>query len=219
MRDPTLPEVLDAIDKGIRKAQRDYFKAYMSDIAAGAPEYLTTVCIFQSILKLKDRCGFAYGLSLEEPVMDMVVSLRGKRVRIPRDARGKGECDLSIRNVDDMPLAAIEVKRNPWNCHDDLNRLAFLVKSGLKCGVFASCWFQEVKGNSLKKAKDTLGQEINFLHNYILDHTGKSEGNLYVALAPSRIKRIPFEGEKAGDVENWVWRPVIFNIRPKNNSR
>ena len=129
MRDPTPPEVISSILQGIRNAQRDYKKAYESHINSEfAPEYLMTVYIFQSILKLKEkRGGCPYGVSLEEPVYDLARAL-GIQGRYSNHGRVYGDCDLSLRACnDDKPLAVIEVKKDPRNYWEDIARLSYLV--------------------------------------------------------------------------------------------
>ena len=47
MYKPSGQEVLNAIDQGIRNAQRDYLKSFQSGISSSyAPEYLMTVYIY-----------------------------------------------------------------------------------------------------------------------------------------------------------------------------
>lgn len=168
MSDPTQQEILKAIDEGIRKAQEDYKKAYESHInnSAYSPEYLMTVYIFQSLLKLKEKCGCPYGLSLEEPVYNLVSSLRNKSVngrnssgRYPYDLRVDGKCDLSLKNKDDEPLAVIEVKEDPWDYYSDIKRLARLLKRGLPFGIFASCYFVKIIDNNSDEADIQLEEE------------------------------------------------------------
>ncbi len=220
MRDPTRQEVLDSIFQGIRKAQEDYKKAFMSHICSSyAPEYLMTVNIFQSILRLKDSCGYTYGLSLEEPVRNLAEALRGKRVGSPQGARVNGRCDLSLRDVNDKPRAVIEVKKNAWDYWEDLGRLKYLVKQGLEFGIFASCWFEQVKDNNFKEAEDKLEEEIQFLHEYILDDVGKSGGNLSIERVLSTVENLLLLGETANQNTEWKWCPVCFEISHKENQR
>ena len=127
-----------------------------------APEYLMTVNIFQSILRPKNECGCTYGLSLEEPICNLVEEL-GIRGRPANYARLDGNCDLSLKDIEDKPRAVIEVKKNPWDFREDVQRLAYLVKHGLKFGVFASCWSVEVGNNNHKEVEDKLEEEIQFL--------------------------------------------------------
>jgi len=160
MREPMRQEVLASIIQGIKHAQDDYKKAYMSHIKSNyAPEYLMTVYIFQSILELKDECGCTYGLSVEESVYDLVKELKTMRGletrgRYPESARVYGKCDLSLRDNDSKPRVAIEVKEDAWDHGEDLKRLSTLVELGLEFGVFASYWFEEVKDNNPKEAED-----------------------------------------------------------------
>jgi hypothetical protein len=156
MREPTRSEVINAINQGIRKAQEDYKKAYMSHISSSyAPEYLVTVHIFQSILELKEKCNCTYGLSLEEPVYDIARSL-GARPRYPQKARVSGYCDLLLRDINEKPRAVIEAKKYAWDYWYDLSRLSYLVEKGLEFGVLASCWFEKIEDNNKEDVKARL---------------------------------------------------------------
>lgn len=101
-RDPARQEVLESIFQGVMQAQTDYKKAYESHINSEfAPEYLMTTYIFQSVFQLKEKiCGYAYGLSLEESVYDLARAL-GTRGHYSNHARVNGNCDLSLRAIND----------------------------------------------------------------------------------------------------------------------
>lgn len=184
MSNPSQQELLEAIDKGIRNAQRDYKKAYESDIGSNyAPEYLITVYIFQSILETVGR----YGLSLEEPVLNLACLLRKASTtshhscgRYADDLRVYGKCDLSLKKKDDKPMTVIEVKQDPWDYYSDIKRLASLVKMGLPFGIFASCHFVKVIDDNSDEADIQLEEEAkcileeiksDFKRRYELDIT------------------------------------------------
>lgn len=221
MRDPTRLEVINSIIQGIRKTQEDYKKAYMSDICSSyAPEYLMTVYIFQSILELKEKCNCTYGLSLEESVYELATSL-GVRPPYPKDARVYGYCDLSLRDINNKPRAAIEVKKYAWGYPEDLGRLAYLVEKGLEFGVFASCWFEEVEDNNHKEAEDRLKEEIQCIHEHIHEHIKKDVRRRYSRLLIERelgnIERLVLEGEALGQKEESMWCPVCFVVYRKED--
>lgn len=124
-----------------------------------------TVYIFQSLLALKEHCGCPYGLSLEEPVSNLVNDVKTMSGRHSRGVyryglRVGGKCDLSLKNKKGEPLAVIKVKENPWDYYSDIDRLAGLVTLGLPFGIFASCWFEEVSNNNPEEAEDRLEKEI-----------------------------------------------------------
>ncbi|MBA7666007.1 hypothetical protein ES703_74082 [subsurface metagenome] len=217
MRDPARLEVINSIIQGIRKAQEDYKKAYMSHICSSyAPEYLMTVYIFQSILELKEECNCTYGLSLEEPVKELATSL-GARPRYPKDARVYGYCDLLLRDINDKPRAAIEVKKYAWDYPEDLGRLAYLVEKGLEFGVFASCWFEEVKDNNHKEAEDRLKEEIQCIHEHIRKHIRRRYNKLLIERELGNIERLVLEGETLDQKEESRWCPVCFVVYRKED--
>ena len=211
MREPTQSEVINAVNQGIRKAQEDYKKAYMSHISSSyAPEYLMTVYIFQSILKLKRKCNCPYGLSLEEPVFEVARAL-GVRGRYPRDARASGYCDLLLRDIHDKPRVVVEVKKNAWDYGYDLARLAYLVNRGLEFGVFASCWFEEVKDNNHGEAEDRVKEEIRCIDEHISDDIRRQYSRTFIKTKFGDTERLVLEGEVARH-EEFVWCPVCFVV-------
>ena len=213
--EPTAEEMLDAIDQGIRNAQKDYLKAYMSDVASSyAPEYLTTVYVFQSILELIEKYGYTYGLALEHRF-----------------------CELFPRKWHRLESHEQRSKGNyAWDYHKDLKRLIFLLGLGLKFGVFASCLFEQVKDRNVEKAKADLEETIQSLEREIkadLEETiqslereikadyGKPSEKLSIKLVPYHIndKPLQFLGENSPeDDEYWVWCPVIFKIFKKGSN-
>jgi len=212
MRKPKQQEVLDSIDEGIRKAQADYKEAFESHICAG-PEHLMTVYIFQAILRLTKRCGYTYGLSLEVPLRELKSNLPGPK---PREARMKGRCDLSLRDFDDKPRVAIEVKKYASECYKDLRRLKRLLKQGFEFSVLASCWFEQVEDNNEKKAKQALKKKIQSLYEGMLVYSRKSSGNPSIDLVKSPIKKLSLSSEPPNEDEEWMWRPVCFLISYKD---
>ncbi len=111
-----------------------------------------TTYVFQSVLRLKEKtCGCAYGISLEEPVYDLAREL-GIRGRYAGHARVSGECDLSLRAIEDnSPIGVIEIKKDPRNYWEDIARLSYLVRHGLEFGVLASYWLKKSRTVSQKK--------------------------------------------------------------------
>jgi len=213
MRDPKLSEVVSAVNEGIRNAQEDYARAYMSHISSSyAPEYLMTVYIFQSILKLKEKCDCAYGVSLEQPVYEVVRSL-GVRGRYAEEARVYGHCDLLIKNIEDKPMAVIEVKKYAWDYPQDLRRLLYLVDKGLEVGIFASCWYEEVKGNDPKDAEYRLNEEVQCIYEHIKEDVMRRYDGLIVGKELGRVDTLRLEGETSSQKKEWRWCPICFIIR------
>lgn len=225
MRDPEQSEVFEAINQGILKAQEDYAKAYESHInnSEYCPEYLMTVYIFQSLLMLLKNCDRPYGLSLEEPVYRLVSDCRKMSGRHSRGVyryglRKDGKCDLSLKDKNDKPLAAIEVKENPWTYYSDIDRLAGLVTIGLPFGVFASCWFEEVSNNDLEEAENRLTEEMQSIYEHISQDINRMGDNLSVDKAQGNVKCLVLEGEESKQKQKWKWCPVCFMIHEKGTS-
>jgi hypothetical protein len=211
MREPTQSEIINSVNQGIIKAQEDYREAYMSNISSGyAPEYLMTVYIFQSILELKRKCNYPYGLSLEEPVYEVARAL-GVRGRFPRDARVSGYCDLLLRDIHDKPRVVIEIKKDAWDYWHDLARLAYLVSRGLEFGIFASCWFEEVKDNNRREAEDRVREEIQCIEEHISDDIRRRYSRVFMKTKFGDTERLVLEGEVARH-EEFVWCPVCFVV-------
>ena len=216
MRNPDIAEVVDSIIQGINNTQEDYKKAYESDVCSSyAPEYLMIVYIFQSILELNKKNDHTYGLSLEEPVHELARLLRA-HPRYPYHARVYGYCDVSIRDVNnsDKPRAMIEVKKYAWNYSEEIGRLAYFVEKGLKFGVFASCWFEEVRDDDCKEAEDRLEKEIQCIHEHIEKDISELGYNLNVDRKPGNIAILRLDGDK----ETWKWCPVCFVIQNKKRT-
>ena len=215
VRDPTKSEIVNATNQGIKKAQEDYRKGYMSDISSSyAPEYLMSVYIFQSILELKEKCNWTYGLSLEEPVYRLVRSL-GARPRYPEKVRVYGHCDLSLRDVEDKPRTVIEVKKYAWDYPEDLPRLSYLVEKGLRFGVFASCCFAEIKEANQREARAELKEEIRCIHEHIKEDVRRDYKRLSVEKKLGDIEELVLEGET--QKEKMMWCPVCFVVCRKED--
>jgi len=215
MRDPTRSELINAVNEGIRRAQEDYRKAYMSHISSSyAPEYLMTVYVFQSILELKEKCDCPYGLSLEQPVYEVVRAL-GVRGRYTGEARVYGDCDLLVRNIKDKPMAVIEVKKYARDYYWDLQRLSYLVSKGLEFGIFASCCYEEIKGNDRKDAEHRLNEEVQCIYEHIKEDVMRRYNGLVVERELGPVDTLVLEGETSSQKEEWRWCPVCFVIRRK----
>jgi len=205
MSNPMQKEILHAIDQGIRNAQRDYLIAFQSDIASTyAPEYLMTMYIFQSLF---DIVG-GYGLGIEVPVHDIEgyshIKFQGRK---PGAARPDGKCDLVLFDSADKSRVVIEVKKNPWDYHEDMIRLIALLKLGIEFAVFASCLFE--------KTEEELVEEAQCLYDTIKGDYVKSGATLSIRLEPSTREPLYFKD----DAEEWFWQPVILKIYRKKGRR
>jgi len=173
-----------------------------------------TVYVFQSLLKTKEQCNCAYGLSLEQPVYDVVKCLR-VRGRYSEEARVYGDCDLLVINVRDKPMAVIEVKKYAWDYPRDLPRLSYLVDKGLDFGIFASCWYEEIKGNDRKDAERRLNEEVQCIYEHIKEYVRWRHNGLTVERELGRVDTLVLEGEMSSEKQECRWCPVCFVIRRK----
>lgn len=223
MHDPSQQEIVDAIDKGIRKAQHDYKDAAWTALWQG-PEYLITASIFYSLADLTRENS----LTLETRPTDLLNYLKGKpRPGRPRPVpRGSGRIDICLWHKDeDRPRAIIEVKRyiEAWKGHTkdtDIDRIARLLLHNsarrLGFGILASCIHRVVKGNNRNESESRINGELESLRQDIEE---KLDGQLGVKLEPSDFDLLALKDEypEDPDSKNWLWRPVVFTIYRKRN--
>jgi len=222
-RDPTECQVLKAIDEGIRNAQEDYKNAAWTPLRQG-PEYLITVSIFYSLLDLTKKDS----LTLENRPNDLLEYLKWKPRRgRPRSVpRRSGHVDICLwHKGEDRPRAIIEVKRRAENWikdtkDTDIDRIANLLCDNsawkFKFGILASCIHKVVKDHNKNKLKRQINDNLEGLRQDIEE---KLNGQLSVKLVPSSFKSLPLKDEyqEGEDVDNWIWRPVVFKIYRKRN--
>jgi len=218
MRDPTEQQVLDAIDKGIRKAQEDYKDAAWTALCQG-PEYLLTVGIFYSLLGLTKKDS----LTLENRPTELLKCLkekprRGKPRSVPR---GSGRVDICLwHKGENRPRAIIEVKRRAedWIKHTedtDIDRTAKLLLDNsvhkFEFGILASCIHGVVRNNNRNELKRKINDKLESLRQAIEE---KLDGQLSVKLEPSGFEPLSLKDEypEDEDSDNWIWRPVVFGI-------
>lgn len=214
MSNPYPQEVIDSIGKGIRKAQMEYQKAAGIPLCHG-PEYLITVGIFQSILKLTKGGS----LTLEVNLQEMLKYLKRSRrpTRKSHSAPSKERGDIFFWYVGTNKLRAIiEVKKYAQDCHKDLKRVIRLLGKGLEFAVLASCMQKKIKNDNENEVKERIRNNRQRLYQKIKKQVN-SNSSLEVELVKYKITTLTFEDEKPGDKENWVWCPVIFKIYFKKN--
>ena len=221
MRDPTKQQVLDAIDKGIRKAQDDYKDAAWTPLCQG-PEYLLTVGIFYSLLNLTKKDS----LTLENQPTELLEWLkRRSRPGRPRSVpRGTGRIDICLwHKGKNRPRVITEVKRRvgDWRkCtkDTDIDRIAQLLLANtvykFEFGILASCIHHVVGDNSRNQIKQKINADLKSLRQAIEE---KLDSRLGVKLEPSSFEPLPLKDEYSEDEHsrNWIWRPVVFRIYRK----
>jgi len=73
-----------------------------------------------------------------------------------------------------------------------------------------------VKDHNKNKLKRQINDNLEGLRQDIEE---KLNGQLSVKLVPSSFKSLPLKDEyqEGEDVDNWIWRPVVFKIYRKRN--
>ena len=218
LHDPTLEELVDVTIQGISTAQKDYKQAWQSHVfnSAYCPEYLMKVYIFQSLLRLRRKCGSPYGLSLEEPVRTIIDHLPTTRGRYPGKLRLGGKCDLVFweEKEEEKPLVAIEVKEDITDHRADIGRLAALVQRNLRLGIFASCKAQQVRAKR-EDAEAELLQTTDSMCKDIQRCLSKEDRSLRLTYKLGNTKKLRLEG----DEESLVWCPACLLISKKRSRR
>jgi len=211
-------EVVDATIQGISAAQKDYKQAWQSHIfnSAYCPEYLTTVYIFQSLLRLRRQWGSPYGLALEQRVRTIIGHLPRTPGPYPVKLRPRGKCDIVFweEGDEEKPLLAIEVKEDITDNHADIERLAGLVQRNLRLGIFASCKAQPVT-TKREDAKAALLQTVDSMCKDIERALTRQDKNLRLAYKLGKIEELRLEG----DEETFVWCPACLLISKKRSRR
>jgi len=217
MRNPTRPEVVEAIFQGVKNVQYDYKRAYESHISNSeySPEYLMNVYIFKSILEIKEKIGCPYGIAIEQPIRKIVEALPKIRGSYSKQIRKGGKCDLVLWDVncEKKPISVIEVKENAWKFSSDVKRLARLIQRNLEYGILTSCKFEKFEGDGLVEAEKNLNEELRCIYKYIKKDVKRIGDNLEVKIELDTLEVMQLEG----DEEKWVWCPVCYVIYDKNN--
>jgi hypothetical protein len=221
MRDPTKQQVLDAIDKGIRRAQDDYRDAAWTPLCQG-PEYLLTVGVFYALLRLTKRDS----LTLENQPTELLEWLKRRpRPGRPRSvSRGTGRIDICLwHKGENRPRAIIEVKRRvgDWRKYTkdtDIDRIAQLLLANtvhrFEFGILASCIHHVVGDDNKNQIKQKIDSHLENLRQAIEE---KLDSRLGVRLEPSDFEPLLLKDEYPADEEgrNLIWRPVVFRIYRK----
>ncbi len=219
MLEPWRKQVLGSVVKGIMSAQEDYKRASDSLLYWG-PEYLITVNIFESLLRIK---ALENSIVLEMKASEVSeVKSRGPKLQNSR-VGNRCRCDIVLWSHVNRRRAIIEVKRYAQDCQKDLGRVLELLKKtpSMYYAVLTACVQKEVKnGNALAAKRETV-KEIGELLEDIRKQAGK-KGFFEVKLIPEnvtmKINPLNTEGDNR-EVKDWVWRPVCFVIFNKKNRR
>jgi len=216
---PKRQEVLESVVKGIRRAQKDYKKASES-LLCGGPEYLITVNIFQSLLRIE---ALENSIVLEMKASEVSeVKIRGPKLQNSR-VGNLCRCDIVLWSGINKRRAIIEVKRYAQDCLKDLRRVLELLRGtpSMYYAVLTGCVQKEVKNGNVLETKREIVKELGTLLKDIRKRA-KHNGYLEVKLIPEnvtmKINRLETEGDNE-EIKDWVWRPVCFVILNKKNKR
>jgi hypothetical protein len=105
----------------------------------------------------------------------------------------------------------IEVKKNPFEYQENIERLSYLASCGLKYGVFASCLFLEVENTNFEGAKDKLEGITEDISSHIKNLTKEWKYDLLVEKYAGEIQDFHEESKI------YKWCPVCFVIWPKGS--
>lgn len=212
---PERQEVLESIVKGIERAQKNYKQA-CETLPCEAPEYLTTVNIFQSLLRIK---ALENSIVLEMKASEVAESkIRGCKLQNSRVGK-LCHCDIVLWSGIDKRRAVIEVKKYAQDCYEDLGRVLQLLRTtpSMYYAVLAGCVQEEIKNDNALETKRGIVKELETLLEDIREQAG-NKGYSGIELVPEnvtmKIKSLETEGDN-GEVKYWVWRPVCFVIPNK----
>jgi hypothetical protein len=209
-------QVIHSVVKGIKSAQKDYKRASESLLLWG-PEYLITVNIFQSLLKIP---ALENSIVLEmKPSEVSEVKTRGPKFKNSR-VGNRCHCDIVLWSGKDSRRVIIEVKRYAQDCKADIGRVTQLLKEAPSAyyAVLAACVQREVKNGNVTVAKAEITKKLKILSEDIREQAAKN-GFSKIAFTPENINRsikCLKTKDDNGEITDWVWRPVCFVIYNKN---
>jgi len=195
-------KIFNSILKGIENAQRDC-NTGSNSLLRQAPEYFTTVNIYQSLLELFETDFLGSEMKPKD--------IRGKkRGRIAKGLRCNGRCDLVLWSAkSDKVSVAIEVKKDVQSCYlnDDIERLIHLVKNdSLDYAISASVIYQKLGPSSNKNARDKIECILNDKKTEVERLAiRKSNGILRVKMIRNNLHEIQLNKYEDGSFENWLW--------------
>jgi hypothetical protein len=223
MSNPTIKCVINSIDGAILKAQDTYKNVAWLPLHYG-PEYFLTTTIFYSLVDLTQRDSLTleskpyelYGfLQLKNPT-------RGRPPKVPEGARLEGCVDICLWKIgEDIPRAMIEVKRcaTDWvrdPC--DITRVAHSTsevkgRRSFEFGILASCLHEKEINNDKNKAEEIIKEKLEEVSQAVRSEVKKVGKDKLVAMLKQSITYpLPLKDDYGSDSENWIWRPVIFEI-------
>lgn len=193
MANATGNNIVSCVSSGIRKATNEYLKLVNEhqELSWG-PEYFLTVNIVNELKKL--TAAFIF---LEEPMSETRDARKG---RPPVGYRPNNRYDIVVRNGNETPMAAIEVKHRVYGVSErvvkDIQRLSYAVnpdskgKSVFKLGIFAFYTVFEKGGSRSKQPEEAINELYDKLEERFDDFSGEAylTSNLFT---PSAYKQLP----------------------------
>ena len=205
MSQPSQNQIIDAIEQGMKKAQRDSIK-YSNRFAFQAPEYLSSVYVYQRLGKLYSQDWLSFETKSKDVDALRILRPPGRK---PNAVKGNGRCDLVLWNTrTNRPRAVVEFKKRTANASNDLKRLSFLVgEGGLDFAISASFGYERVA------ARGTKQLPIREQTNNVVSDLKKTRPRVSATpmLPPSISQRIDPEGN--GKVQQWMWCPVCILLK------
>lgn len=224
-RNITQDDVVKAIQKGIISAQSDY-KRSAEGLISYAPEYLSTVMAFKSILhKLKalDKLsGSTSGyITLECPTNYIGTII--KRGPKPKDnpLTAQSRVDLLLWAASGAPRAVIEIKRDfhdSKGIEDDIERISqfpLYCKPKPVFGIFTTIVYKDVdESKAVQETEKSVWEEIEKVKQLV--------ENSAIGLCCHRhdidLQRVKVVDDD-GIPQRRVWCPLCFTLRRTRKRR
>lgn len=217
-RNITQIEVVKAIQKGIISAQSDY-KRSAEDWLTNAPEYLSTVMAFKSILRklkaLDKLTNITSGYITLECSTDYIGKIIKRGPRTQNSLTERSRVDLFLWASSGAPKAVIEIKRdfrNPKGIEDIERIRQFL----LYCtdpkpvfGVFATIAYKDIEiDKTIQETKDSVWDEIEIFKILV-------ENNAHgLSCRPHYLEPQPLQViDDNGKSHTRLWCPLCFTFR------
>jgi hypothetical protein len=204
-------QIIEAIQEGVRKAQRNYNEA-ASSLLLYAPEYFMDVHIFQAIYKVTG----ADSLTMEHNNRDLLKDNppRGRKIK---ELRKRAKLDIIIWYPGTASVRGfIEVKKYAIDCKKDVSRICYMVKNEGRFGLLVSGIHQrydiskyENRQNAEKKLIDRISRIETNVKSLVDSCSG---GSCTVKLYPYEVLKIPLEVENN---KSWIWSPICFLVEIK----
>jgi hypothetical protein len=213
--------ILNAIEKGMLKAQRDYHRA-AGTFFNNFPEYYLRGIIFNSLVReIGDDIGDIG--TLETKYSELAESVKHtSRGRAVKQNPNGSRCDIACwDNKTNEVIAFVEIKKDAWDYQHDVERLYQAIKGEEAVGIFSGLLKQVYKtggSGNRQNAQNFLDGEAIELKSKIQEYLESLNRNFRADLHNHKGRFLslvtPYQ-EKSDVKESWLYRPVCLIIKPK----